>query len=93
MTSIGSPSPIPLTVHEADADSIWLVELEADATDPLILTRVLQKFALPSIELIGVTYRREAATVHISVRVRCAAAWMRLLRKKIAKLPAIKSQQ
>lgn len=93
MTSSLSPTPSPLTVHDADANGIWLVEVEADGTDPLVLTRVLQKFALPSSELLGVTFRREAATAHISLRVRCAAAWMRLLREKIARLPAVRSQR
>lgn len=88
------PSSVPIhhpTVHESDLIGSWQINLEADPDDLLVLPRILQKLAVPSIELTGVNYERGATVAHITVRLRCPRAWLQLVRHKLSKLPSVRS--
>lgn len=85
-----SPAPSP-TVHVPESPAVQTIVLAADP-EPLLLPRVLQKFAVPNIELLAVTYDAHWAHLPatIEIRFRTSPARARLTAAKLRKLVLVR---
>lgn len=77
--------PRPPTVHEPEEIAVWSIAIEA-GPDPLLVPRVLQKLAVPEIELLGLTFSAGKMVSYLRIHVRCRGALARLAVVKLQKL-------
>jgi hypothetical protein len=84
-----SPPPFK-SVHIDDRACDWLITLET-IDDPLALARVLEKLAVPAVEIRAVNYIRGAEQGLLTLRVHGSEAWLQLLTRKLAKLVAARN--
>lgn len=65
----------------------WQLAADVAAADPLVLARMLQKIAVPEIELTSASYSRAAGRIEVTLT--CTAARAELTRQKIERLLAV----
>lgn len=75
-------------VHVPTPAIRWRLHVLARGHDPLVVARVLQKVAVPEIELEGVAYTREPG--HVELTVTCSAARAELTRQKLERLADVR---
>ncbi|HTH48611.1 MAG TPA: hypothetical protein VMB21_13950 [Candidatus Limnocylindria bacterium] len=78
-------NPRLLTVHEPEETSVWSLWIEA-GSDPLLIPRILQKLAVPEIELLGLNLSRGEKVSFVRIHVRSRGALVRLAVAKLRKL-------
>jgi hypothetical protein len=84
-----NPRPRHPTVHEPEDVTFWSVCIEA-GPDPLLVPRVLQKLAVPEIELLGLNFSQGEIVSYLRVHVRCRGALVRLAVAKLRKLVMVR---
>ncbi len=82
------------TVHETETPVVQTIMLTAD-NEPLLLTRVLQKFAVPDIQLVAVTYDAHwpYLPATIEIRFRTSPARARLTAAKLRKVVVVRTAE
>jgi len=75
-------------VHLPSSTARWLLTVLAHGHDPLLVARVLQKVAVPEIELEAVGYARERA--RLAITLVCTAARAELTRQKLERLADVR---
>lgn len=78
-------SPRLVTVHHPAERTDWSIAVVA-GQDPALVQRVLQKLAVPEIELLGLTFARGGVNASIQLEIRCTAARAELAVSKLGKL-------
>ena len=71
-------------VHLSHPVARWRLSIQAAGADPLVLARVLQKAAVPEVELDAAHYIRESARLELTVT--CSEARAELTRQKLERL-------
>jgi len=84
-----SPFCRPPTVHEPEAVAIWSIGIEA-GPDPLLVPRVLQKLAVPDIELLGLNSPAGKWYLMRGCMCACRGALARLAVAKLRKLVMVR---
>ena len=88
-TEIASAVSRHPTVHEAEEVAVWSIGIEA-GSDPLLVPRILQKLAVPDIELLGLNFSSGNTVSYARVHVRCRGALVRLVAKKLRQLVMVR---
>lgn len=80
----------PATVHDAAVSTLWRVAIIGRA-EPLLLPRILQKLAVPDIELLEVCYAVESATgrARCELCIHTTAARVELTAAKLRKIVTV----
>ncbi len=84
------PPPSPALWHEAATARDWTIVVRG-ATDRLLLPRVLQKLAVPEVEVRALRYRVEDAAGAAGIELTCRTGEprARLVARRLATLPAV----
>jgi len=82
-----APPPPPATVHGATAPVHWTIQIDA-TSEQLLLARILQKLAVPEIELHTVHFvaGRAGSPARVAVGIWAAPAWAELVARRLRKL-------